>query len=61
MHLDFEAIKKIIPQRFPFLMIDKVLHIEPGKEAVALKNVTGNDIFFLVTSPIRQSCRGLQS
>jgi 3-hydroxyacyl-[acyl-carrier-protein] dehydratase len=47
MHLDFEAIKKVIPQRFPFLMIDKVIHIEPGKEAVALKNVTGNDIFFL--------------
>jgi 3-hydroxyacyl-[acyl-carrier-protein] dehydratase len=47
MHLDFEAIKKVIPQRFPFLMIDKGIRIEPGKEAVALKNVTGNDIFFL--------------
>ncbi len=47
MHLDFEAIKRVIPQRFPFLMIDKVLSVEPGKEAVALKNVTGNDIFFL--------------
>lgn len=47
MHLDFEAIKRLIPQRFPFLMIDKVSYIEPGKEAVALKNVTGNDIFFL--------------
>ena len=47
MNLDFEDIKRIIPQRFPFLMIDKVLHIDPGKEVLAIKNVTGNDIFFL--------------
>lgn len=47
MHLDFEEIKKLIPQRFPFIMIDRVLEIEPGKRAVAVKNVSGNDIFFL--------------
>ena len=45
--LDFEEIKKLIPQRFPFIMIDKVLHVEPGKEATAIKNISGNDIFFL--------------
>jgi 3-hydroxyacyl-[acyl-carrier-protein] dehydratase len=47
MTLDFEEIKKLIPQRFPFLMIDKVLELEPGKEALAVKNISGNDIFFL--------------
>jgi 3-hydroxyacyl-[acyl-carrier-protein] dehydratase len=47
MTLDFEEIKKLIPQRFPFIMIDKVVHIEPGREAIAVKNISGNDIFFL--------------
>ena len=28
-------------------MIDRVLHVEPGKEATAIKNISGNDIFFL--------------
>jgi 3-hydroxyacyl-[acyl-carrier-protein] dehydratase len=47
MQLDFEEIKRLVPQRFPFLMIDRVLELEPGKEAVAVKNISGNDIFFL--------------
>jgi len=47
MQLNFEQIKKLIPQRFPFIMIDKVLELEPGRHAVAVKNVSGNDIFFL--------------
>jgi 3-hydroxyacyl-[acyl-carrier-protein] dehydratase len=47
MTLDFEEIKKLIPQRFPFIMIDKVLEVEPGKAATAVKNVSGNEMFFL--------------
>jgi 3-hydroxyacyl-[acyl-carrier-protein] dehydratase len=47
MQLDFEEIKKLIPQRFPFLMIDRVLDIEPGKHAIAVKNISGNDMVFL--------------
>ena len=47
MQLDFEQIKQLIPQRFPFIMIDRILEVEPGKKAMAIKNVTGNDIFFL--------------
>jgi 3-hydroxyacyl-[acyl-carrier-protein] dehydratase len=47
MQLDFEGIKKLIPQRFPFIMIDRITELEPGKRAVAIKNVTGNDILFL--------------
>ena len=45
--LDFEEIKKLIPQRFPFIMIDKITDLEPGKEATAIKNISGNDILFL--------------
>ncbi len=47
MELSFEEIKKLIPQRFPFIMIDKVLEVEPGKYAISIKNISGNDIFFL--------------
>jgi 3-hydroxyacyl-[acyl-carrier-protein] dehydratase len=47
MQLDFEEIKKLIPQRFPFIMVDRIIELEPGKRAVAIKNVSGNDIFFL--------------
>lgn len=47
MELDFEEIKRLIPQRFPFIMIDKIIELEPRKEAVSIKNISGNDIFFL--------------
>lgn len=47
MQLDFEEIKRIVPQRFPFIMIDRVLEIEPGKRAVAVKNISGNDMVFV--------------
>lgn len=47
MQLSFEEIKELIPQRFPFIMIDRVIELDPGKYAVAVKNVSGNDIFFL--------------
>jgi 3-hydroxyacyl-[acyl-carrier-protein] dehydratase len=47
MQLDFEEIKKLIPQRFPFIMIDRVLEIDPGKHATAVKNISGNDMVFL--------------
>ena len=33
MQLDFEEIKKLIPQRFPFIMLDRIVELEPGKRA----------------------------
>jgi len=59
MELDFEQIKKLIPQRFPFIMIDRVLNVDPGKEAVAVKNISGNDIFFLGHFPERAIMPGV--
>lgn len=44
--LNIEEIQKILPQRIPFLMIDRVLELEPEKKVVAIKNVTFNEGFF---------------
>jgi len=44
--LTIQEISKILPQRFPFLMIDRVLELEPGKRIVAVKNVSYNEEFF---------------
>ena len=44
--LDITEIKEIIPHRYPFLLIDKILEVEEGKSAVGIKNVTGNEEFF---------------
>lgn len=44
--LDSEQIKDIIPHRYPFLLVDKVLEKEEGKRVVGLKNVTINEPFF---------------
>ncbi|WP_427337995.1 3-hydroxyacyl-ACP dehydratase FabZ [Caloranaerobacter sp. DY30410] len=39
-------IQKIIPHRYPFLLVDKIIEIEEGKKAVGIKNVTINEPFF---------------
>lgn len=44
--LDINQIQAILPHRYPFLLIDRVLEIEPRKRIVALKNVTINEPFF---------------
>ena len=45
--LNFEAVKSLLKQRFPMLMVDTVVALEPGKHIRALKNVTGNELQFL--------------
>ncbi len=45
--LDAEQIQKILPHRYPFLFIDKILELEEDKRAVGIKNVTINDNFFV--------------
>jgi len=44
--LEAEAIMKILPHRDPFLFVDRIIHLERGKHAVGIKNVTINDYFF---------------
>ncbi|MBB6638122.1 3-hydroxyacyl-ACP dehydratase FabZ [Cohnella thailandensis] len=45
--LNVEQIQEIIPHRPPFLLIDRILELEPGKRAVGLKNVTMNEPHFV--------------
>ena len=47
MEIAFDEIKALVPQKFPLLMVDRVLFLEKGKKIVAIKNITGNEIFFL--------------
>ena len=45
-HLDIRKIMEMLPHRYPFLLVDKVLELEPGVRLKALKNVTMNENFF---------------
>ncbi|MFI8687666.1 3-hydroxyacyl-ACP dehydratase FabZ [Rossellomorea sp. NPDC077527] len=44
--LDINEIKEIIPHRYPFLLVDRILEVEEGKKAIGIKNVTTNEEFF---------------
>ena len=43
---DYNEIKKIIPHRYPFLLLDKIVELEDGKRCVGIKQVSGNEPFF---------------
>jgi beta-hydroxyacyl-ACP dehydratase FabZ len=45
--LNAKDILRILPHRYPFLLVDKILELEPGKRVVARKNVTFNEPFFV--------------
>jgi 3-hydroxyacyl-[acyl-carrier-protein] dehydratase len=44
--LDIKQIQEILPHRYPLLLVDRILELEPGKRAVGIKNVTVNEDFF---------------
>ena len=44
--LGITDILKILPHRYPFLLVDRILEIDPGKRVVGIKNVTFNEEFF---------------
>jgi UDP-3-O-[3-hydroxymyristoyl] N-acetylglucosamine deacetylase/3-hydroxyacyl-[acyl-carrier-protein] dehydratase len=44
--VSFEEILQILPHRYPFLLVDRVLELDPRKKIVAIKNVTVNEPFF---------------
>ena len=46
MTLDIKAIEKILPHRYPFLLIDRVTELIPGERLLGYKNVTSNEPFF---------------
>ncbi len=44
--MDIQEILKMLPHRYPFLMLDRVLEVDPGKRVVAVKCVTANEPHF---------------
>lgn len=45
--ISFEEIRSLLPQKYPFLFIDKVIELEEGKRIVCVKNVSGNEPVFV--------------
>lgn len=45
--MNFEEVRATLKQRFPMLMVDTVISLEPGKSIRTTKNVTGNELHFL--------------
>lgn len=44
--IDIQEIIKLLPHRYPFLLVDRILEVEPQKRIVGIKNVTMNEPFF---------------
>jgi 3-hydroxyacyl-[acyl-carrier-protein] dehydratase len=44
--MDVNEIKAILPHRYPMLLVDRIVEIEPGKRIVGIKNVSANEGFF---------------
>ncbi|NBX61573.1 MAG: 3-hydroxyacyl-[acyl-carrier-protein] dehydratase FabZ [Betaproteobacteria bacterium] len=57
--MDIHQILKLLPHRYPFLLVDRVLEIEKGKSIVALKNVTMNEPYFTGHFPHRPVMPGV--
>lgn len=57
--IGIDEIMKILPHRYPFLLVDRVVEIEKGRKAVGIKNVTINDNFFQGHFPTRPIMPGV--
>lgn len=44
--MDIKEIQKFLPHRYPFLLVDRIIEMQPGIKAVGIKNVTINEEFF---------------
>ncbi|MDD5618339.1 MAG: 3-hydroxyacyl-ACP dehydratase FabZ, partial [Candidatus Omnitrophica bacterium] len=57
--LDIQDIMRILPHRYPFLLVDRIIDMEVGKRAVGIKNVTVNELFFNGHFPSRPVMPGV--
>ena len=59
MTLNSDEIQKILPHRYPFLLVDRVIECEPGKSAVGIKCVSANEMQFLGHFPQKHVMPGV--
>ncbi len=57
--LETDQIEQIIPHRYPFLFVDRIIEVEDGQRAVGIKNVTANEWFFEGHFPGRKVMPGV--
>ncbi len=57
--LDIQGIIQILPHRYPVLLVDRVLEVEPGRSLVAIKNVSANEPYFQGHWPSRPIMPGV--
>jgi 3-hydroxyacyl-[acyl-carrier-protein] dehydratase len=57
--LDIHQVLRKLPHRYPFLLIDRVLEVEPGQRIMAVKNVTINEPYFVGHFPRRPVMPGV--
>jgi 3-hydroxyacyl-[acyl-carrier-protein] dehydratase len=57
--MDIQEILRILPHRYPFLLIDKVIEFEKDKRLLAIKNVTYNEPFFTGHFPVKPVMPGV--
>ena len=57
--MDCREIMRVLPHRYPFLLVDRILEIESGKRAVGIKNVTANEPQFTGHFPDRPIMPGV--
>ena len=55
--LDYAAIERILPHRYPFLLVDRVTEFEPDRRIVGIKNVSLNERYLWHGRARRPSCR----
>lgn len=57
--MDIRQIQEILPHKYPFLLVDRILELYPGKKAIGLKNVSINEPFFVGHFPQRPIMPGV--